>query len=51
MKKGNVQHQYDLWSQDIEDTIKKVEKITKKGHKERCERSNTKVDRIKGINY
>ena len=27
---GNLQNQYDLWSQAIEDTIKKVEKITKK---------------------
>ena len=30
MQTGNLQHQYDLWSRAIEDTIKKVEKITKK---------------------
>ena len=27
---GNLQNQYDLWSQAIEDNIKKVEKITKR---------------------
>ena len=31
MQTGNLQHQYDLWSQAIEDSIKKVEKTTKKG--------------------
>ena len=30
MQTGNLQHQYNLWSKAIEDTIKKVEKITKK---------------------
>ena len=30
MQTANLQHQCDLWSQAIEDTIKKVEKITKK---------------------
>ena len=29
MQKENLEHQYDLWSQAIEDTIKKVEKIIK----------------------
>ena len=30
MQTGNLQNQYDIWSQAIEDTIKKVEKVTKK---------------------
>ena len=35
MQKGNLQHQYDLWSQAIiqeayKETIKKVEKVIKK---------------------
>ena len=46
MQTGNLQHQYDIWSKAIEDTIKKVEKITKKGHKERCERINKNAERI-----
>ena len=29
MQKENLKHQYDIWSQAIEDTIKKVEKIIK----------------------
>ena len=30
MQTGNLQSQYDIWSQAIEDTIKKVENNTKK---------------------
>ena len=30
MQTGNLQYQYDLWSEAIEDTFKKVEKISKK---------------------
>ena len=30
MQIGNLKDKYDLWSQDIRDTIKKAEKITKK---------------------
>ena len=29
MQKENLKHQYDIWSQATEDTIKKVEKIIK----------------------
>ena len=47
MQTGNLQHQYDLWSQAIGDTIKKVEKITKKKYKKRCGRINKKPERIK----
>ena len=47
MQTGNLQHQYDLWSQAIGDTIKKVEKITKKEYKKRCGRINKKPERIK----
>ena len=47
MQTGNLQHQYDLWSQAIGDTIKKVEKISKKEYKKRCGRINKKPERIK----
>ena len=30
IQKGNFQNKYDVWSQAVEVTIKKVEKITKK---------------------
>ena len=30
MQTGNLQNQCDIWSQAIEDTIKKVEKVTKR---------------------
>ena len=40
MQTGNLQHQYDLWSQVIEDTTKKVGKITKKN--DTSHRKNTK---------
>ena len=47
MQTGNLQNRYDIWSQAIEDTIKKVEKVTKKGTKARCERINQNVERTK----
>ena len=39
MQTGNLQNQYDIWSQTIEDTIKK-KRSSKKGPKERRERIN-----------
>ena len=30
MQTGNLQNQYDLWSEAIEDTFKEVEKTAKK---------------------
>ena len=47
MQTGNLQNRYDIWSQAIEDTVKKVEKVTKKGPKERCERINQNAERTK----
>ena len=47
MQTVNLPHQYDLWSLAIEDIIKKVKKIIKKGHKERYERINKNTERIK----
>ena len=44
MTTGNLQHQYYLWSQAIEETIKKMEKVIKKGHMERCKK-------VKGKNF
>ena len=47
MQTGNLQNRYDIRSQAIEDTVKKVEKVTKKGPKERCERINQNAERTK----
>ena len=47
MQTGNLQNRYDIWSQAIEDTIKKVEKVTKKGTNERCERINQNAEKTK----
>ena len=48
MQTGNLQNQYDLWLEAIEDTFKKVEKTAKKnGDKESCERINKSTERIK----
>ena len=46
MLTGNLQNQYDIWSQTIDDTIKK-KRSPKKGPKGRCERINQNAEKAK----